>query len=479
MDPSGFVVGSVIAGRYRVARVLGRGGMGMVLEVTHVQLGGRHALKLLHAEHATDVELVTRFENEAKIAATMRSDHLVRVTDMGRLDTGEPFLVMDYLEGADIDQLLEKHTLFPIGTSVSWILQACVGLAHLHAAGFVHRDIKPSNLFWSQEPDGRQVIKVLDFGLAKMPTVGGQRITATTANFGTPQFMAPEQIMSAKHVDARCDQHALGLVLYELLVGEPAFPGETAGAITVAIATQPAPRPSERNPDVPRTLDAAIARALAKRPNDRFPNLSDFAMALVPFGGSEGIELARATAKLLGGAAGATDPVYGRPGEPIDEVTDAVSSPSEVGPTLVRRPDITSTGLVTNTKTGGRKRARWWLPLGAALAGGMALGAVFALRSEGSTLDEGESGTVTSSTMEASATPAATAMSTAAPIVVTMQEISAGATATSSVAGAAPSASVSTRPGAFVRRPPTARPAATQRPTASQRPTGSIFEKYK
>ncbi len=270
-----FTVGSVVAGKYKVVRVLGQGGMGMVLEVQHVQLGGRSALKLLHGEHASDPEMVARFENEARLAANLRSEHVVRVTDMGRVATGEPFLVMDYLQGADLDQLLEAQGRFPITTAVSWILEACVGLAHLHAAGSVHRDIKPSNLFWSQEADGRQLIKVLDFGLAKAPSAGGQRLTATSASFGTPQFMAPEQIMSAKHVDARCDQHALALVLYELLTGEPAFPGETAGAITVAIATQPAPAPSMKRPEVPASLDAVIARALAKRPSDRYPTLGE------------------------------------------------------------------------------------------------------------------------------------------------------------------------------------------------------------
>lgn len=175
--------------------------MGMVLEVSHVELGGRHALKLLHAENVGDAELVARFENEAKIAATMRSEHLVRVTDMGRLGTGEPFLVMDYLEGADLDQLVERHGRIPIATAVAWILQASLGLAHLHAVGVVHRDVKPSNLFLAREPDGREIVKVLDFGLAKAPKLAAQRLTATGSNFGTPQFMAPEQIMSAKTVD--------------------------------------------------------------------------------------------------------------------------------------------------------------------------------------------------------------------------------------------------------------------------------------
>lgn len=361
MSDAGFTAGTVLGGRYRVVRVLGRGGMGMVLEVVHVQLGGRHALKLLHGEHTRDAELVARFENEAKIAGTLRSDHLVRVTDMGRLPTGEPYLVMDYLHGADLDQLLELHQRFTVPVAVRWILEACVGLAHLHAAGLVHRDVKPSNLFLSEEPDGAQIVKVLDFGLAKMPALGGaQRLTSTAANFGTPQFMAPEQIMSAKHVDARCDQHALGLVLYELLVGEPAFVGETAGAITVAIATQPPPRPSHRHADLPPALDQVVVRALAKRPQDRYPTLVELAHALAPFGAAGSAELAAMVGSILGRSAVVEPPK-------VQRATVSAFTTTDDAPTQVRPPDITSGGLSSSTNP--TSRGRWtWFALVAGLA---------------------------------------------------------------------------------------------------------------
>jgi serine/threonine protein kinase len=486
-----FTVGSVVAGKYKVVRVLGQGGMGMVLEVQHVQLGGRSALKLLHGEHASDPEMVARFENEARLAANLRSEHVVRVTDMGRVATGEPFLVMDYLQGADLDQLLEAQGRFPITTAVSWILEACVGLAHLHAAGSVHRDIKPSNLFWSQEADGRQLIKVLDFGLAKAPSAGGQRLTATSASFGTPQFMAPEQIMSAKHVDARCDQHALALVLYELLTGEPAFPGETAGAITVAIATQPAPAPSMKRPEVPASLDAVIARALAKRPSDRYPTLGELAHALAPFGGPRAAELARATAKLLSAAPGSTDPLAA----PVAARTAlSVSDDTTLNaPTLIRPPDVSTTGLTSSTRPQKHKGSALWLPAALLAVAGVAAGGFFAWRAA-SPKSSGVSASFVAQDEATAATPGAPApeasSSTPATVQVepTTSPVASAAVAlgSSSVAAPTPSASASPKVSSTAGRgPATAKPvpSAAPPPTATAKPTstglGGVLDNYK
>ncbi|NUP05287.1 MAG: serine/threonine protein kinase [Polyangiaceae bacterium] len=466
------VAGTVIADRYRVLRVLGQGGMGMVLEVTHTQLGGRHALKLLHTSHANDTEMVARFENEARIAAALRSDHLVRVTDMGRLPTGEPFLVMDFLHGADLDQLLETHHHVPVATAVSWILQASLGLAHLHARGVVHRDVKPSNLFWSEEPDGRQVIRVLDFGLAKAPTLGAQRLTATTANFGTPQFMSPEQIMSAKHVDARCDQHALGLVLYELLTGEPAFIGETSGAITVAIATQPAPRASERRSEVPLGLSDVIARSLAKRPDDRYPSLREFSAALAPYAGPEAAELARATAKLLGPGTQATDPLRAAAAATAARISDD----SDVDRTLVAPPNPSIAGFTSSTRPKSQRSRRWlFAGVGVAAVAACAAGLVIWRGAAGKgapTQAVGATAEVSARADEPrSSTPAAPAATTAPPPTTVTPVVTTASAAASASASA-------TAPRQNVHRPP---PRASAVPTAkaSSAPTGSILDKYR
>ncbi len=296
--------GTLLADRYRVVRVLGQGGMGMVLEVMHEQLGGRFALKLMHAEPARDSEMLSRFENEARLAARIMSPHLVRVTDLGRLPSGEPFLVMDYLEGLDLEQIIEQTVeqkrWLTVADAVQWVLEASVGLAQLHAAGSVHRDVKPSNLFLATDSSGRQLVKVLDFGLARAPMSEKGRLTTSTSSFGTPLYMAPEQFRSARNADARADQHALAHVLFELLTGEPAFWGDTPGSVSVAIATQPAALLRSKRPDAPEEVERAIAKAMAKRPEDRFPTLGEFAMALAKFGGPEAERTAEEVLRVLG-----------------------------------------------------------------------------------------------------------------------------------------------------------------------------------
>ncbi len=351
--------GTIIAGRYRVVRTLGRGGMGTVLEVVHADLGERYALKMLTGPSATDAESLSRFANEGRVAARLRSDHLVRVTDMGQLPSGEPFLVMDYLEGMDLEAIVARGPA-PIPVAVSLVLQACAGLAMLHAQGFVHRDVKPSNLFLTREHGGRQIVKVLDFGLAKVIDPGAKRLTSTHANFGTPAFMAPEQVMSAKNVDPRCDQHAIGLVLFELLTGRSAFDGETVGAITVAIATQPAPLVSSFRPDVPPALDAAVARALAKRPDQRFSSLSGLARALAPFGGPDAPGLVTAIERILGPAEA-----------PLLAASPAISAPHDAR--TPRLADITASPTTRRTPVERPRRALFVVGLSAVLGIGAGL----------------------------------------------------------------------------------------------------------
>jgi serine/threonine protein kinase len=276
--------GTLIRRKYRVERLLGEGAVGVVVQATHMDLNKPVAIKILRPEWQT-AEIEARFEREARVAARLPADHIARVTDVGQTDDGECYLVMELLVGRDLADEIVARGQFPIAEAVDLILQATAGVAEAHAAGLVHRDIKPANLFLVQAR-GRVNVKVLDFGLSKAPLREGEtELTHTTSSFGTPQYMSPEQIQSAKHVDARSDQHALAMILFELLAGRAPYESPSLTSLTVAIATEPPPRVREFRPEVPEALDEAIDHALAKRPADRFPNVLAFARAIAPFAG--------------------------------------------------------------------------------------------------------------------------------------------------------------------------------------------------
>jgi serine/threonine-protein kinase len=301
--------GSLVGGKYRVERVLGEGGMAVVFEATHLQLGQRVAIKVLVGESAQATEVLERFKREAQIAAQLPGDHIARVTDLGLTAAGDPFLVMELLVGRDLEAELQVVGRLPVDVAVDYILQACEGVAEAHAAGLVHRDLKPGNLFLIRRRDGSPVIKVLDFGISKAaPGQGDQALTKTATNFGTPLYMSPEQIQSAKHVDARSDQHALAAILYAMVTGRPPFDAESLTALAVVIATQ-APTPARAlRRDVPAGLDAALGRALSKRPIDRFPDLASFAAAIAPFGTASAQASVRTIAHALAYPDPSTDP---------------------------------------------------------------------------------------------------------------------------------------------------------------------------
>ncbi|MCC6551714.1 MAG: serine/threonine protein kinase [Polyangiaceae bacterium] len=350
-----FPQGAVIAGKYRVERVLGQGGMGIVIEATHVALGQRVAMKLLAGEGQRSPEALARFIREGQIAARLPAEHVARVTDVGQTEQGEPFLVMEFLDGRDLAAELAARGRMPVEEAVSLILQACEGVAEAHALGLVHRDIKPANLFLTRRRDGSPRVKVLDFGLTKVPWRGNDALTQTAANFGTPLYMSPEQIQSAKHVDARTDQHALAMVLFELLTERPPYIAESATALTVAIATQPPPSARALRPEVPEPLDAAIRRALGKWPDERFPDLAGFAAALAPFGGAQGQAAAAAIRGILGGP-----PAPATPSAP--EINrSSVGTPSEqalTAPLAETSSPFTSSMRLHGLRDRARARAR-------------------------------------------------------------------------------------------------------------------------
>ncbi|MBK8257305.1 MAG: protein kinase [Polyangiaceae bacterium] len=295
--------GDVLAGKYLVDRVLGIGGMGAVVAATHTQLDQRVAIKFLLPAMLGSKEVVERFQREARAAAKIKSEHVVRVSDVGTLDGGIPYIVMEFLEGRDLGELLERRGNLPIVLAVDYILEACEALAEAHAAGIVHRDLKPSNLFLARLADDTDIIKVLDFGISKQVSTealqSNPSLTKTTDVFGSPTYMSPEQLKASRNVDARADIWALGVILYELLTGAPPFGGGTVAEIFGAILHQPTPRIREVRKDAPAELERIILHCLEKEADKRFQNIAEFADALMPFGSESARESTARVSRIL------------------------------------------------------------------------------------------------------------------------------------------------------------------------------------
>lgn len=337
--------GSVIAGKYRVERVLGSGGMAVVVEAMHLILGQRVAIKILRADAAQAPSVIERFRQEAQIAAQLPGDHVVRVTDIGQTDSGEPFIVMELMIGRDLEAEILARGCLPMEEAVDMILQACEGVAEAHAVGLVHRDLKPGNLFVLRRRDGSPQVKVLDFGISKLTRrEDNVALTQATDNFGTPLYMSPEQIQSVKNVDARTDQHALAAILYTLLAGCPPWSAPTVTALSVLIATQPPPSLRGLRPDVPSRLEQILARALAKQPTERFADLAAFAYALVPFGSAGAQASVRRISSALASAAPPVgfDPRASETGYAMGGAPQALPSSPGASPD---RPGHSSSGL--------------------------------------------------------------------------------------------------------------------------------------
>jgi tRNA A-37 threonylcarbamoyl transferase component Bud32 len=281
--------GDVLDRKYRVERVLGTGGMGMVVLCRHVQLGQRVALKFMLKEALADPSNAERFAREARSAVRLQSPHTARVLDVGKLKNGEPYMVMEYLDGKDLDEVVRTSGPLPPHVAVDFILQACEAFAEAHGLGMIHRDIKPKNLFLAQTVDGRPLVKVLDFGLAKtIGAMGDISLTATSAVFGSPQYMSPEQMRSAKDVDTRSDIWSIGVCLYELLTTRVPFDAANLAEICAMVLKDPVEPPSKWAIDLPPDLDAVVVKCLAKDPKDRYQTVAELAFALEPWAAVEG-----------------------------------------------------------------------------------------------------------------------------------------------------------------------------------------------
>jgi eukaryotic-like serine/threonine-protein kinase len=283
------VPGDIVAGKYRIERLLGAGGMGIVLSAVHLHLQERVAIKMLSPELSSQGDAVRRFLREARAACRIKSEHVARVSDVGAFESGAPFLVMEYLEGQDLAQWLAENGRSNVTEAVGFVLQASEAIAEAHALGIVHRDLKPANLFLARRFEGTPWIKVLDFGISKLAqgltTGANAALTDSAAVMGSPLYMSPEQLRAARGVDLRADIWGIGVILYELLSARPPFSGETLPEVSVKIAVDRPASLRELRRDVPAALEAAIFRCLEKDPKRRFQNVADLARALAPFGG--------------------------------------------------------------------------------------------------------------------------------------------------------------------------------------------------
>src|SRR5450432_1955872 len=262
--------------------------MGVVVSAHHLQLDERVAIKFMLREALGNAEAVARFAREARAAVKIKSEHVARVSDVGVLGNGAPYMVMEYLDGVDLSVWLAQRGALPVEQAVEFVLQACEAIAEAHTLGIVHRDLKPANLFVIERPDGALSVKVLDFGISKVTSLGSSApdfgMTKTSAIMGSPLYMSPEQMRAAKEVDARSDIWALGVILYELLAGVPPFVAEAFPELVLKIATD-APAPiRNRVPNAPLALEAAILRCLEKDPGKRFATIGELAVALAEFG---------------------------------------------------------------------------------------------------------------------------------------------------------------------------------------------------
>jgi serine/threonine-protein kinase len=278
-------VGDLVADKYRIARMVGRGAMGAVFAARDEALGRSVAVKMMCEQHADSPELVGRFVNEARAAARLESEHVARIFDVGQTDGGHPFIVLELLDGEDLSQILASRGPLQVSELTGWIVQALEAIAEAHSLGIVHRDVKPANLFLARRRDGTSIIKVLDFGISKDRCAArvGPALTVTSAMVGSPAYMAPEQLRDARTVDARADIWALGVVLYELVAGVLPFHASNVADLCVAILEREIVPVRTVRSDVPPALDEVIRRCLERDPEKRFPDVAALARSLVPF----------------------------------------------------------------------------------------------------------------------------------------------------------------------------------------------------
>lgn len=281
--------GDLIEGKYEVDGIIGIGGMGAVLAGTHLHLQQPVAIKVLLPSFLQDQGVRGRFLREARSAARLRSDHVTRIHDVGALDNGLPFIVMERLDGTNLEEALDQHGSLEVERAVGYVLQACEAVAEAHAMGIVHRDLKPANLFLASKPNGSVVVKVLDFGISKSveeASSGGDvpALTGPHSLLGSPHYMSPEQVRDSSEVDTRTDVWALGVLLYELLTRRTPFEASSLPHLYASILSEQPVPPAERGVELPAGLTDTILACLEKNPERRIPDVGVLADRLAVFG---------------------------------------------------------------------------------------------------------------------------------------------------------------------------------------------------
>ncbi|MFO0568572.1 MAG: serine/threonine-protein kinase [Polyangiaceae bacterium] len=375
-EPNDVPPDELVGGKYRLTRLLGRGGMGSVWEGVHASLGTHVAVKFIESEYADSAEARSRFENEARAAARLLSKHVVKVFDHGVMTDGRPYIVMEYLSGEPLDVRLARTNVISLQETAQIVVQVARALTKAHEAGIVHRDLKPENVFLVRDDeDGTEIAKVVDFGIAKFTdgTSGLSSSTRTGSILGTPYYMSPEQARGLRGIDHRSDLWSLVVIAYRAVVGRLPFMGEAVGDLLVQICTSPAAPPSTLVKGTPPGFDAWVARGLAKEPAQRF-------------------QTAAALADALAGVAGVS---AGRPRAHSIEATLA-SSPHNAGPmsvpTVVNRVEGVTAAPFTTQNTLPTKKSPIGLIVAAAAAGLVVLGVVgvVALRAAAHTAPSGD-----------------------------------------------------------------------------------------
>ncbi len=452
--------GEIIAGKYIIERVLGEGGMGIVVQATHVHLDERVAIKFLLPHALGNEEAVARFAREARAAVKIKSEHVARVSDVGTLETGAPYMVMEFLQGQDLSELVGAQGPLPIEDAADYVLQASEAIAEAHALGIIHRDLKPANLFLIRRADGSPCVKVLDFGISKMTVPGSSGsdlgMTRTHAIMGSPLYMAPEQMASTRDVDARADVWALGAILYELLTGRVPFQADTMPQLCAMILQESVTPPRSVRLDMPEGLQAVLLRCLEKDRTQRFQNVAEMAVALVPFAHRSSLRSAERISRVLS-AAGLPSSAVGVGAGPTSRPQAAVATSS-----------VTQSGFgKTLSKSGGRAL---WVVVAAALVGTGAAAALW-LRPHAGPASAGEALAPTLSSVQPTADTSHLAESEAPPAVapVTAPVPSAQAAPSASSAATPTTAAVARAP-ATPRRPATGAPRPATTPSAAPTP---------
>lgn len=366
------LVGRTVAGKYRIERLLGAGGMGAVYEAVNLSINKRVALKFLFRDDALDSDTVTRFQREAEAASAIASEHIVQVFDAGSDDDGRPYLVMELLDGEDLRHRLKREGKLALPVVAEIAEQLLLALGKAHGSGIVHRDLKPDNIYVCRRDDQSLFVKIVDFGISKIINENINTLTREGTVLGTAHYMAPEQAQALPDIDGRADLFSLGAILYEALAGRPPHLGRTYEAVLILACTKPAPDIRVFAPEVPDAVAAVIAKSIARDRNDRFGTAQEFANALREALGSmvtapdslsvrtsprsSAVDSALADTERLGG---------------VDESPEGGQSPSEDSPSAPK-------GLAP-TRTMGATAARRPSPPGRLVLGAAAMLAILGI----------------------------------------------------------------------------------------------------